>query len=118
MNLFFFFKPAAFDWGPGTIAALDSSFFWGYLVTQVPGGYLAAKFPANKYLQFVYIYNPFIRKSVCSISFIFHFRVFGIALAISACLNCLLPTAAKINFVVAMFVRILQGLVEVIIVYF
>jgi hypothetical protein len=49
---YFFFKPAAFDWGPGTIAALDSSFFWGYLVTQVPGGYLAAKFPANKYLQF------------------------------------------------------------------
>lgn len=78
--------PAAFDWGPGTIAALDSSFFWGYLVTQVPGGYLAAKFPAN--------------------------RVFGIALAISAFLNCLLPSAAKISVAVAMIVRILQGLVE------
>jgi len=46
---------------------------------------------------------------------IYSFRVFGIALAISACLNCLLPTAAKISFVVAMFVRILQGLVEVMI---
>ncbi|CAF0756582.1 unnamed protein product [Brachionus calyciflorus] len=78
--------PAAFDWGPGTIAALDSSFFWGYLVTQIPGGYLAAKFPANK--------------------------VFGIALAISALLNCILPAAAKINVGVAMIVRILQGLVE------
>ncbi len=55
-------------------------------MTQVPGGYLAAKFPAN--------------------------RVFGIALAISALLNCLLPTAAKMSFVVAMFIRILQGLVE------
>jgi ACS family sodium-dependent inorganic phosphate cotransporter-like MFS transporter 6/7/8 len=55
-------------------------------VTQVPGGYLAAKFPAN--------------------------RVFGIALAISAALNCLLPAAAKISVVVAMLVRILQGLVE------
>ena len=65
---------------------MDSSFFWGYLVTQVPGGYLAAKFPAN--------------------------RVFGIALLISACLNCLLPAAAKASFLVAMLVRILQGLVE------
>ena len=47
------FKPAAFNWGPGTIAALDSSFFWGYLVTQIPGGYLAAKFPANRFLFLV-----------------------------------------------------------------
>ena len=82
-----FFKPAAFDWGPATIAAVDSSFFWGYLVTQVPGGYLAAKFPANK--------------------------VFGYALVISSILNCLLPSAAKFSIALAIFVRILQGLVEV-----
>jgi ACS family sodium-dependent inorganic phosphate cotransporter-like MFS transporter 6/7/8 len=66
---------------------LESSFFWGYIVTQIPGGYLAAKFPAN--------------------------RVFGIALGISALLNMLIPAAAKIGFVAAMFIRILQGLVEV-----
>ena len=55
-----FIKPAAFDWGPGTIAALDSSFFWGYLVTQVPGGYLAAKFPANKYVMLLYyLFNKY-----------------------------------------------------------
>lgn len=45
---FLIIKKAEFDWTYGTIAALDSSFFWGYLVTQVPGGYLAAKFPANR----------------------------------------------------------------------
>lgn len=78
--------PAEFDWGPKIIGVLDSSFFWGYLVTQIPGGYLAAKFPANK--------------------------VFGIALAISALLNCLLPIAAKTHYGVAMIVRIMQGLVE------
>lgn len=78
--------PPAFDWGPGTIATLESSFFWGYIVTQIPGGYLAAKFPAN--------------------------RVFGIALGISAFLNCLIPAAAKVSFIAAMVVRILQGLVE------
>lgn len=79
-------KQAEFDWGPGIIGLLDSSFFWGYFVTQIPGGYLAAKFPAN--------------------------RVFGIALCISSILNCILPSAAKVHYGLAMIVRILQGLVE------
>jgi fucose permease len=36
-----------FDWNPSTIGLVDSSFFWGYLVTQIPGGYLASRMPAN-----------------------------------------------------------------------
>ncbi|CAL1279418.1 unnamed protein product [Larinioides sclopetarius] len=75
-----------FDWQPETIGIIDSSFFWGYLVTQIPGGFLAAKYPAN--------------------------RVFGTAIAVSAFLNMLLPGAAKIHPVVVILVRILQGLVE------
>jgi MFS transporter, ACS family, solute carrier family 17 (sodium-dependent inorganic phosphate cotransporter), member 6/7/8 len=35
-------------WSVGVESAIDSSFFWGYLVTQVPGGFLASKFPANR----------------------------------------------------------------------
>lgn len=65
---------------------VDSSFFWGYLVTQIPGGFLAARYPAN--------------------------RVFGTAIATSAFLNMLLPGAAKVHPGLVMFVRILQGLVE------
>lgn len=37
-----------FDWTPETIGVVDSSFFWGYIVTQIPGGFLAAKYPANR----------------------------------------------------------------------
>lgn len=66
---------------------VDSSFFWGYIVTQIPGGFLAARFPAN--------------------------RVFGSAIATSAFLNMLLPIAAKAGFQYVMLLRILQGLVEV-----
>lgn len=77
---------AEFDWSPETIGVIDSSFFWGYLITQVPGGFLAAKYPAN--------------------------RVFGTAIAVSAFLNMLIPGAAKIGFSMVMVVRILQGLVE------
>ncbi|CAF1395391.1 unnamed protein product [Adineta ricciae] len=77
---------AQFDWTPGIIGIVDSSFFWGYLVTQVPGGYLAAKFPAN--------------------------HVFGFALGISSFLNLFIPFAAKIHYGFVMILRILQGLVE------
>ena len=41
-----------FDWAPETIGVVDSSFFWGYLITQVPGGFLASKYAANKYNTF------------------------------------------------------------------
>lgn len=77
---------AEFDWSPKEIGVIDSSFFWGYLITQVPGGFLAAKYPANK--------------------------VFGTAIAVSAFLNLLIPGAAKVHLALLIFVRVLQGLVE------
>ncbi|CAI9106938.1 OLC1v1006190C5 [Oldenlandia corymbosa var. corymbosa] len=30
-----------YDWGPSTVGLIQSSFFWGYLLTQVAGGILA-----------------------------------------------------------------------------
>ncbi|XP_022237814.1 vesicular glutamate transporter 1-like [Limulus polyphemus] len=75
-----------FDWSPETIGVIDSSFFWGYLITQIPGGFLAAKYPAN--------------------------RVFGTAIAVSSLLNLLIPGASTVHPAMVIFVRILQGLVE------
>merc|ERR1719204_1173285 len=37
-----------FHWSPETIGYVDASFFWGYIVTQLPGGFLAFKFPSTK----------------------------------------------------------------------
>lgn len=76
-----------FNWTVGMESALDSSFFWGYLVTQVPGGFLASLYPANK--------------------------IFGIAIAISSFLNLLVPGALKIDPIIDMGVQVLKGLVEV-----
>lgn len=39
---------AEFNWTETELGVMESSFFYGYLVTQVPAGFLAAKFPANK----------------------------------------------------------------------
>ncbi|XP_076767247.1 vesicular glutamate transporter [Xylocopa sonorina] len=75
-----------FNWTVGTESALDSSFFWGYLVTQVPGGFFASLYPANK--------------------------IFGTAIAISSFLNLLVPGALKVNPIVDMIVQVLKGLVE------
>lgn len=76
-----------FKWSVAVESAVDSSFFWGYLITQVPGGFLASKYPAN--------------------------RIFGTAIATSSFLNLLVPGAISIHPSITIIVRICQGLVEV-----
>ena len=77
---------AEFHWSPETIGYVDASFFWGYIVTQLPGGFLASKFPSN--------------------------RLFGTAIFLSSCLNLLIPAATKLDPKAVILVRVLQGLVE------
>jgi ACS family sodium-dependent inorganic phosphate cotransporter-like MFS transporter 6/7/8 len=77
---------AEFHWSPETIGYVDASFFWGYIITQLPGGFLASRFPAN--------------------------RLFGTAIFISSCLNMLIPAATELDPVAVIFVRVIQGLVE------
>ena len=65
---------------------VDASFFWGYIITQLPGGFLASRFPAN--------------------------RLFGTAIFLSSCLNLLIPAAIKLDPKAVIIVRVIQGLVE------
>ncbi|XP_069479595.1 vesicular glutamate transporter 2 [Ambystoma mexicanum] len=79
-------QKAKFNWDPETVGMIHGSFFWGYIVTQIPGGYISSRLAAN--------------------------RVFGAAILLTATLNMLIPSAAKVHFGCVIFVRILQGLVE------
>ncbi|GCC25438.1 hypothetical protein chiPu_0003848 [Chiloscyllium punctatum] len=79
-------KKATFNWDPETVGMIHGSFFWGYIVTQIPGGYIASRLAAN--------------------------RVFGAAIFLTSTLNMLIPSAAKVHYGFVIFVRILQGLVE------
>ncbi|MEE6498977.1 hypothetical protein FKM82_003268 [Ascaphus truei] len=79
-------EKAKFDWDPETVGLIHGSFFWGYIVTQIPGGYIASRLAAN--------------------------RVFGAAIVLTSILNMLIPSAARVHYGCVIFVRILQGLVE------
>uniref|UniRef100_A0A6I8R4I2 Vesicular glutamate transporter 1 n=1 Tax=Xenopus tropicalis TaxID=8364 RepID=A0A6I8R4I2_XENTR len=79
-------EQAQFTWDPETVGMIHGSFFWGYIVTQIPGGYICQKFAAN--------------------------RVFGFAIVATSTLNMLIPSAARVHFACVICVRILQGLVE------
>lgn len=66
---------------------MESAFFYGYMITQIPGGAIATIFPAN--------------------------RLFGIAVGGSALCNLIVPIACRGSYGVVAFIRVLQGLVEV-----
>ena len=75
-----------YRWSPDTVGYVDSSFFWGYIVTQLPGGFLVSQVSAT--------------------------RLFGTAIFLSSCLNLAIPLAAKWGSMGVMIIRLLQGLVE------
>lgn len=41
-------KKAKFNWDPETVGMIHGSFFWGYIVTQIPGGYISSRLAANR----------------------------------------------------------------------
>uniref|UniRef100_UPI00358FB109 vesicular glutamate transporter 2 isoform X1 n=1 Tax=Myxine glutinosa TaxID=7769 RepID=UPI00358FB109 len=75
-----------FSWDSEVVGLIHGSFFWGYIVTQIPGGFIANRFAAN--------------------------RVFGLAIVSTSILNMFIPAAARLHYSCVICVRVLQGLVE------
>ncbi|KAK5646081.1 hypothetical protein RI129_004545 [Pyrocoelia pectoralis] len=75
-----------FDWDSKVQGYVLSSFFYGYIVTQVPGGWLAAKY-GGKY-------------------------IYGIGTAATGVLTIISPFAAKQSYYLFIVVRVLEGLFE------
>lgn len=63
------------------------SFFWGYLVTQIPGGWVATKFGGK--------------------------RVFGWSMFVATVLTFLTPIAAQTSYIFIIVIRLLMGVVSV-----
>ncbi|XP_055704451.1 vesicular glutamate transporter 1-like [Phlebotomus papatasi] len=75
-----------FDWDSKTQGLILSSFFYGYIATQLLGGFLSAKFGGH--------------------------LVFGIGLGVTSVLALLIPMAAKTHLGLFLAARILQGIFE------
>jgi MFS family permease len=43
---------STYGWSQSTVGIIQSSFFWGYVTTQIPGGYLSDRFGGRRVLAF------------------------------------------------------------------
>eukprot|EP00096_Caligus_rogercresseyi_P002339 TRINITY_DN14442_c0_g1_i1.p1 TRINITY_DN14442_c0_g1~~TRINITY_DN14442_c0_g1_i1.p1 ORF type:complete len:247 (+),score=35.20 TRINITY_DN14442_c0_g1_i1:91-831(+) len=78
--------PPEFRWESSTQGLILGSFFYGYIVTQIPGGFLATRFGGK--------------------------RIFLIGIAATAFLTILTPALTKIGTGFLITTRILEGLFE------
>lgn len=79
-------EPAEFNWSSQTQGIVLSSFFYGYIVTQLPGGCLALKFGGK--------------------------NLFGLGILSTAVFTLLTPVAARTGVAFLVALRILIGLCE------
>jgi len=81
-----------FSWSPATVGLIQSSFFWGYLLTQILGGIWADRFGGKVVLGFGVVW-------------------WSIATVVT-------PLAAKIGLPCLLITRAIMGIGEVIIAFF
>ena len=79
-------EDGTFKWDQHTQGIILGSFFYGYVFTQLPGGWIAAKYGAK--------------------------RVFGFAVFVTSALTLLTPLAANFSVYALIALRILEGLAE------
>ena len=72
------------EWSKGLRGYILSSFFYGYIVTQVPGGWLASRFGGK--------------------------HVFGIGMLITLIATLLVPVAARTHAYLLIVLRVIMGL--------
>ncbi|KAL4231338.1 hypothetical protein ACF0H5_008917 [Mactra antiquata] len=75
-----------FDWDKKTQGLILGSFFWGYIVTQIPGGWLAGKYGGK--------------------------QVFGWSMFLCAVATLLTPWAAQTSITLLMILRVIAGLCQ------
>ncbi|XP_023802272.1 vesicular glutamate transporter 1-like, partial [Cyanistes caeruleus] len=109
---------AQFNWDPETVGMIHGSFFWGYIVTQIPGGFIAQKFAANRSVLVSPLkWGAALKWRVAlpenvTVTSVPLCRVFGLAIVSTSVLNMLIPSAARTHVGCVIAVRVMQGLVE------
>jgi MFS family permease len=83
----FIFQRQDFPWSSEVQGLVLSSFFYGYIVTQIPGGWLATQIGGRK--------------------------LFGIGVGMTALVTLLTPALASANLYLLVLGRVVEGLFEV-----
>jgi len=86
-TVMFIFQRQDYPWSPEVQGLVLSSFFYGYIVTQIPGGWLATKIGGRK--------------------------LFGIGVGMTALVTLLTPALAAANLYLLVLGRVVEGLFEV-----
>lgn len=79
-------EPPEFDWGNGVEGVILSSFFYGYILTQIIGGWLACKYGGK--------------------------NLFGIGVGVTAVFTLLTPIMARSSVYLLVIGRVVEGLFE------
>lgn len=88
-----------------------SSFFYGYIITQLPGGWLGVRFGGNRYYYKIYFFIAlFSYKIIFKFSIVF--RVFGIGIGATALLTLVTPLCAHMSTSLLIAVRVIEGIFE------
>lgn len=82
-----FFQSGEFVWNKKTQGIILGSFFWGYLLTQIPGGWLATKIGGK--------------------------RVYGYSMLGATIATLLTPLAAQTNWIFLVVLRVIVGVTSV-----
>lgn len=83
----FFFQDGEFLWNKKIQGIILGSFFWGYLLTQIPGGWLATKIGGK--------------------------RVYGYSMLGATIATLLTPVAADAHYIVLVVLRVIVGITSV-----
>lgn len=81
------FQKQDYPWSTEVQGLVLSSFFYGYIMTQIPGGWLATRIGGKK--------------------------LFGIGVGVSALVTILTPALASANLYLLVLGRVVEGLFEV-----
>lgn len=87
LNCFLFYQEGEFAWPKEIQGLLLGAFFWGYLTTQIIGGWMASRFGGK--------------------------RVFGYFMLVCALATLLMPVGARIDYRLLLALRIIAGLCQV-----
>ncbi len=107
------FQKASVQLGSETVGMIHGSFFWGYIVTQIPGGFICQKFAANRSVIAVTERRRTENKTLFIQQMLLCFSGFWLCNRGHVCAEYDDSLTARIHFGCVIIFRILQGLVEV-----